>query len=53
MTFTSGTLFGPYEILSQLGAGEMGEDYRAYIRLVREVAIKVLQIRGSGTVSAA
>ena len=33
MTFTSGTLLGPYEILSGLGAGGMWEDYRAYTRL--------------------
>jgi len=43
LTFTPGTSLGPYEILSPLGAGGMGEVYRAKdTRLDREVAIKVL-----------
>jgi eukaryotic-like serine/threonine-protein kinase len=43
MTLTSGTRLGPYEILSPIGAGGMGEVYRAKdTRLDRTVAIKVL-----------
>jgi len=43
MALTSGTKLGPYEIQSSIGAGGMGEVYRARdTRLAREVAIKVL-----------
>ncbi|MEO8190269.1 MAG: protein kinase [Acidobacteriota bacterium] len=49
MTLPAGSRLGPYEILAPLGAGGMGEVYRARDeRLRREIAIKVLSADLSG-----
>jgi len=49
MPLSAGTKLGPYEILASLGAGGMGEVYRAKdMKLDREVAIKVLPDALSG-----
>ena len=46
MPFPVGARLGPYEVLAPIGAGGMGEVYRATdTRLGREVAIKVLRRR--------
>jgi eukaryotic-like serine/threonine-protein kinase len=50
MAISAGTRLGPYEILSPIGAGGMGEVYRAKdTRLDRTVAIKVLPSHLSST----
>jgi serine/threonine protein kinase len=51
MALTSGTRLGPYEIVAVIGAGGMGEVYRATdTRLNRAVAIKILPQHLSGNV---
>jgi serine/threonine protein kinase len=43
MPLSAGTRLGPYEVLAPIGAGRMGEVYRARdSRLGREVALKIL-----------
>src|SRR5271169_1890020 len=49
MSLSPATRLGPYEIVDRLGAGAMGEVYRAKdTRLGREVAVKILPADLSG-----
>jgi hypothetical protein len=53
MSLTSGTKLGPYEIQSPIGAGGMGEVYRAKdTRLDRTVAVKILPSHLSANIEA-
>ena len=49
VTLTSGHRIGPYEVTGSIGAGGMGEVYRAHdTRLNRDVALKVLPAAVAG-----
>jgi hypothetical protein len=53
MALQPGMRLGPYEVLGMLGAGGMGEVYRARdTRLERTIAIKILSVAGSGLTDA-
>src|SRR5688500_13262764 len=53
MPIGPGTRLGPYEIRARIGAGGLGEVYRArHTRLEREVAVKVLPAHLAGDAGA-